>query len=169
MDRLLAALADPHRLRVYARIVLDDLPPGEEGAPAVRGHLGKLLAAGLVERLPDGSLRADPSVFRRIRPTRDKAPPGVPRALSGFFAQGRLTAIPVRPAVRRELLSHLTDSFFDPDRSYSEREVNDAFRTVHDDTSALRRYCVESGLLVRERDGSGYRRLSGPAETTGTG
>ncbi|MET9114785.1 DUF2087 domain-containing protein [Streptomyces longwoodensis] len=93
----------------------------------------------------------------------------MPRALSGFFAQGRLTAIPVRPAVRRELLSHLTDSFFDPDRSYSEREVNDAFRTVHDDTSALRRYCVESGLLVRERDGSSYRRLSGPAETTGTG
>nr|WP_033318124.1 DUF2087 domain-containing protein [Streptomyces yerevanensis] len=87
----------------------------------------------------------------------EEAHPGVPRRLVGFFAQGRLTAIPVRPAVRRELLTHLTGTLFETERSYSEREVNEAFRTVHDDTSALRRYCVENGLLVRERDGSVYR------------
>nr|WP_229864871.1 DUF2087 domain-containing protein [Streptomyces spinoverrucosus] len=84
----------------------------------------------------------------------------MPRRLTGFFAQGRLTSIPVRPVVRRELLEHLTETLFTADRSYTEREVNEAFRTVHDDTSALRRYCVENGLLVRERDGSSYRRAT---------
>ncbi|MEU1019953.1 DUF2087 domain-containing protein [Streptomyces sp. NPDC005900] len=87
------------------------------------------------------------------------APATVPRRLTGFFSHGRLTTIPVRPVVRHELLVHLTDTLFRADRAYSEREVNDAFRTVHDDTSALRRYCVMDGLLVRERDGSSYRRV----------
>ncbi|MFK4067784.1 DUF2087 domain-containing protein [Streptomyces sp. NPDC029674] len=83
----------------------------------------------------------------------------MPRRLTGFFAHGRLTTIPVRPVVRHELLVHLTDTLFDADRSYSEREVNDAFRTVHEDTAALRRYCVTDGLLVRDQDGSSYRRV----------
>lgn len=156
MDQLLAALADPERQRLYARIVLDQLPPGEQDSAVVRKHLGRLIAAGLVERMADGSLRADPAVFRRARSV-EEAHPGVPRRLVGFFAQGRLTAIPVRPAVRRELLAHLTGTLFESERGYSEAEVNAAFRTVHDDTSALRRYCVENGLLVRERDGSVYR------------
>jgi hypothetical protein len=158
MDQLLAALADPERLKLYARIVLDDLPPRGEDSDAARKHLGRLLATGLVERLPDGSLRADPAVFRRTRPQEPQS--GVPRRLAGFFAGGRLTTIPVRPAVRRELLAHLTGTLFESERSYSEPEVNEAFRTVHDDTSALRRYCVENGLLVRERDGSRYRRVA---------
>ncbi|MCQ4207345.1 DUF2087 domain-containing protein [Streptomyces longispororuber] len=68
-----------------------------------------------------------------------------------------MTAIPVRPAVRHELLVHLTDTLFDTDRTYSEREINEALHTVHDDTAALRRYCVSEGILVRERDGSDYR------------
>ncbi|MCX4833271.1 DUF2087 domain-containing protein [Streptomyces sp. NBC_00006] len=68
-----------------------------------------------------------------------------------------MTAIPVRPAVRHELLVHLTGTLFDAERTYSEREVNEALRTVHDDTAALRRYCVTDGLLVRENDGSDYR------------
>ncbi|MGP4089109.1 DUF2087 domain-containing protein [Streptomyces sp. KR55] len=84
----------------------------------------------------------------------------MPRRLTGFFAHGRLMSIPVRPVVRRELLEHLTETLFAAERSYTEREVNEAFRTVHDDTSALRRYCVENGLLVRERDGSSYRRVT---------
>ncbi|MFB6856545.1 DUF2087 domain-containing protein [Streptomyces sp. NPDC056121] len=156
MDQLMSALADPERLKLYARIVLDELEPRDEDSPAVRKHLGRLVSTGLVERRPDGTLRADPSVFRRERPA--EIHPAVPRRLTGFFARGRLTSIPVRATVRRELLVHLTDTLFDTERTYTEGEVNDAFRTVHEDTSALRRYCVSDGLLVRERDGSSYRR-----------
>ncbi|MEV5609163.1 DUF2087 domain-containing protein [Streptomyces sp. NPDC052225] len=65
--------------------------------------------------------------------------------------------MPVRPAVRHELLVHLTDTLFAADRTYSEREVNEALLTVHDDSAALRRYCVIDGLLVREKDGTDYR------------
>ncbi|NEB78010.1 DUF2087 domain-containing protein [Streptomyces sp. SID14478] len=151
----MSALADPERLRLYARIVLDELPPREADSPVARKHLGRLIAAGLVERLDDGSLRAGPEVFRRARTPEPTT--GVPRHLTGFFARGRLTTIPVRPAVRHELLAHLTDTLFETDRTYSEREVNDALRTVHDDTAALRRYCVTDGLLVRAQDGSDYR------------
>lgn len=156
MDQLMSALADPERLRLYARIVLDELPPREADSPAARRHLGKLIGAGLVERLDDGSLRAGPEVFRRARPP-EPATTGVPRHLTGFFARGRLTTIPVRASVRHDLLVHLTGTLFDTDRTYSEREINAALGTVHDDTAALRRYCVNDGLLVREKDGSDYR------------
>ncbi|MFI5660136.1 DUF2087 domain-containing protein [Streptomyces sp. NPDC051684] len=153
--QLMSALADPERLRLYARIVLDDLPPREADSPVARKHLGKLIAAGLVQRLDDGSLRAGPEIFRHHRAADSTT--GVPRHLTGFFSRGRLTAIPVRPTVRHDLLVHLTGTLFDAERTYSEREVNEALRTVHDDTAALRRYCVIDGLLVREKDGSDYR------------
>ncbi|MEU3301990.1 MULTISPECIES: DUF2087 domain-containing protein [unclassified Streptomyces] len=85
---------------------------------------------------------------------------GGSRDVSALFSQGRLTAIP-RKAVRREqLLVHLARTLFEPDRAYTEPEVNDALRTVHDDCSALRRYLVEAHLLTRTRDGGTYRRAA---------
>ncbi|WP_329116678.1 DUF2087 domain-containing protein [Streptomyces sp. NBC_01465] len=78
--------------------------------------------------------------------------------VAALFSRGRLTAIP-RKAVRRDqLLAHLTETLFEMDREYTEREVNDAILTVHDDFSALRRYLVEAGWLARAKDGSTYRR-----------
>ncbi|MET8698425.1 DUF2087 domain-containing protein [Kitasatospora sp. NPDC004723] len=80
-------------------------------------------------------------------------------AVSALFApDGRLIAVPRRAARREQLLDHLTRTLFEPDRSYTEREVNDVLRTVHDDFPALRRYLVEGRLLTRAQDGSSYRR-----------
>ncbi|WP_104818293.1 DUF2087 domain-containing protein [Kitasatospora sp. MMS16-BH015] len=78
--------------------------------------------------------------------------------LAPFFSDGRLTTIPRRPARREQLLRHLTQSLFAADRDYTEREVNEAILTVHDDYSALRRYLIEGHLLARTRDGASYRR-----------
>ncbi|MFE9364521.1 DUF2087 domain-containing protein [Streptomyces sp. NPDC006978] len=75
-----------------------------------------------------------------------------------LFSGGRLTAIPRKAARREQLLVHLAQTLFERDRAYTEREVNDALLTVHEDCSALRRYLVVAGLLERPRDGSGYRR-----------
>ncbi|MFG2693269.1 DUF2087 domain-containing protein [Kitasatospora sp. NPDC048407] len=86
-----------------------------------------------------------------------------PTALAAFFSEGRLTSIPRKPARRAALLSHLAQSLFEPDRSYSEREVNDVLLTVHSDTSMLRRYLIEAQLLTRTRDGSSYRRSDAAA------
>ncbi|MFC9704124.1 DUF2087 domain-containing protein [Streptomyces sp. NPDC056943] len=79
-----------------------------------------------------------------------------------FSADGRLKAIPRRPARREALLAHLTATLFDADRSYRESEVNDALRTVHEDFSALRRYLVIGGFLARTKDGADYRRQQQP-------
>ncbi|NDZ79965.1 DUF2087 domain-containing protein [Streptomyces sp. SID10853] len=83
---------------------------------------------------------------------------GGSHGVMALFSRGRLTAIPRRPARREQLLAHLAETLFERDREYTEPQVNDALRTVHDDCAALRRYLVESGLLTRSRDGSGYRR-----------
>ncbi|GAA1971359.1 DUF2087 domain-containing protein [Kitasatospora viridis] len=81
-----------------------------------------------------------------------------PPELAAFFSDGRLTAVPRRPARREQLLRHLAETLFEPDRPYSEQQVNEALLTVHDDFSAMRRYLVEGRLLLRARDGSSYRR-----------
>ncbi|WP_099897223.1 DUF2087 domain-containing protein [Streptomyces sp. TLI_171] len=92
-----------------------------------------------------------------------------PATLAAFFTDGRLTSIPRRPARRTALLEHLAQSLFDADRSYTEREVNEALLTVHSDTSMLRRYLIEAHLLTRTRDGSSYRRAAEPSAEGGGG
>ncbi|WP_412075878.1 DUF2087 domain-containing protein [Streptomyces xanthophaeus] len=87
-------------------------------------------------------------------------PARTPRDVSDLFSGGRLKVIPRKAARREQLLVHLAGTLFAPDRDYTEPEVNDALRTVHEDCSALRRYLITSGLLTRTRDGSSYRRAA---------
>ncbi|MCX5192923.1 DUF2087 domain-containing protein [Streptomyces sp. NBC_00249] len=75
-----------------------------------------------------------------------------------LFRGGRLIAVPRKAARREQLLAHLCTTLFETGRDYTEPEVNDALRTVHEDCSALRRYLITSGHLTRTRDGSSYRR-----------
>lgn len=78
--------------------------------------------------------------------------------VAAFFSHGRLVTIPRKQARLEQLLTHLAETLFERDRAYTEREVNEALLTVHEDCSALRRHLVVAGLLVRPRDGSSYRR-----------
>ncbi|MFI6147022.1 DUF2087 domain-containing protein [Streptomyces sp. NPDC051109] len=80
------------------------------------------------------------------------------RHVADLFSGGRLITIPRKAARREQLLAHLTETLFAQGRTYTEPEVNDALRTVHEDCSALRRYLITSGLLTRTRDGASYRR-----------
>ncbi|MFJ9445804.1 DUF2087 domain-containing protein [Kitasatospora sp. NPDC101235] len=85
------------------------------------------------------------------------------RSVSALFApDGRLIAVPRKAARREQLLAHLAETLFEPGRSYTEAEVNDALRAVHDDVPALRRYLVEAGHLARPKDGSSYQRVGTP-------
>ncbi|WP_327279800.1 MULTISPECIES: DUF2087 domain-containing protein [unclassified Streptomyces] len=88
------------------------------------------------------------------------ARPNARRGVADLFSGGRLTAIPRKAGRREQLLAHLAETLFAPDRAYTEPEVNDALRTVHEDCSALRRYLITAGLLIRTRDGSSYRRAT---------
>ncbi|MFB7915635.1 DUF2087 domain-containing protein [Streptomyces sp. NPDC056061] len=87
----------------------------------------------------------------------DTSTSGYPQ-VQAFFSNGRLTTIPRKAARREQLLTHLAETLFERDHDYTEREVNEALLTVHEDCSALRRHLVVAGLLVRPRDGSSYRR-----------
>ncbi|MFF8509026.1 DUF2087 domain-containing protein [Streptomyces sp. NPDC015492] len=84
-----------------------------------------------------------------------------------FSADGRLTAIPRRPARREALLAHLAETLFTPGTDYREAEVNQALLTVHEDFPALRRYLVVGGFLARTKDGSAYRRQQQPGSPGG--
>ncbi|MFD7862060.1 DUF2087 domain-containing protein [Streptomyces sp. NPDC059783] len=86
------------------------------------------------------------------------------RGVADLFSHGRLTAIPRRAARRQQLLDHLAETLFAPGRTYSEREVNDALLTVHEDCAALRRYLIIGGQLSRTKDGVSYRRAEPRAE-----
>jgi len=93
----------------------------------------------------------------RVRVVSDNSS-STPQPVADLFSGGRLTVVPRRAARREQLLTHLAQTLFETERSYTEPEVNDVLRTVHEDSSALRRYLVEAGKLSRTRDGSSYRR-----------
>jgi hypothetical protein len=86
------------------------------------------------------------------------------RALKRLLANGRLTAVPKRPA-DQELLVALAASQIDAHRSCLESEVNERLRiwleTISEpfgiDHVTLRRMLVDSGLLTRTSSGSMYQ------------
>ncbi|WP_406089167.1 DUF2087 domain-containing protein [Streptomyces sp. NBC_01013] len=82
--------------------------------------------------------------------------------VAALFSHGRLTTIPRKTARREQLLEHLAQTLFQPERTYTEREVNEALLTVHEDCAALRRYMVIGGRLARTKDGVSYRRATPP-------
>jgi hypothetical protein len=73
----------------------------------------------------------------------------IPAGLEPFMRDGRLTQIPVKRGKRLMLLDYLVQAF-EPGRRYSEAEVGEALRAVHDDYAALRRYLVDEDFLSRE-------------------
>jgi hypothetical protein len=169
---VVALLADPVRLRVFAALVLaTGGAGGAGGAPeaALAGtaavpqrEAAKALArfeqAGLAAR--DGAgWRATPERLRAatesIAGHRDDevlgltAPdPSTAALLRGFFTHGRLTQMPSRRSKRLAVLDYIAGSF-EPGQRYSEAEVNAALARFHDDVAMLRRYLVDDGFMDR--------------------
>lgn len=86
------------------------------------------------------------------------------RALRRLLANGRLTALPKRPA-DLELVAALAATRFDASDAYVEGEVNDRLEAWLESISephgidhvSLRRLLVDSRLLTRTTSGSTYR------------
>lgn len=70
------------------------------------------------------------------------------KTLRTFVHEGRLTAIPVKRRARVIVLLELLH-LFQPDREYTEVEVNATLRPVHDDVALLRRELVDYGFMTR--------------------
>ena len=78
--------------------------------------------------------------------------------INAFDRDGRLKGIPVARAKRQAVLRHLAE-MLEQGRTYSEREISDVLRRVHDDVATLRRELVAEKLVVRTRAGVYKRTL----------
>jgi ArsR family transcriptional regulator len=79
------------------------------------------------------------------------------RVLKAFFRHGRLIRIPAQLKKRRIILMRLIKEF-EPEREYSELEVNRILVEFHEDVATLRREMVDQRLMKRQR--GIYRRTS---------
>ncbi len=85
-----------------------------------------------------------------------RAREGVARFLDG---EGRVTVYPSARKDKRQVLAYLAERF-EPDRPFTEREVNQVLRRHHmfEDWALLRRELFDEGFLDRDRDGARYWR-----------
>ena len=99
----------------------------------------------------DGGLRvpedADTSKFYPNRIPYDEYDRKV---LKNFFnSDGSLRQLPMQRKKFLVVLKHLLKDF-DPDRKYTEREINDLFKRRHLDAASLRRGMIDFGLMERK-------------------
>ncbi|MBN1136966.1 MAG: metalloregulator ArsR/SmtB family transcription factor [Anaerolineae bacterium] len=79
------------------------------------------------------------------------------KVLATFLHQGRLIGIPAQHKKRQIVLEKLAQEF-EPDRTYTEREVNQILVDFHDDVATLRRDLIGYGLM--QRDSGLYWRIT---------
>lgn len=184
---VLAALADPARVRVLAAVVA--AAPGRATVGGVTladvvaaSGLSALEVARAVDRLRqvglvgghEDALVADLGVvgaagrevgrMRRSVTAEDLGATSEQAAvLRGHLDErGRLTHLPTARAKRLLVLDFLANRF-DPGRVYPEQQVSFELQKVHRDYAALRRALVDEGFLER-RDGF-YWRAGGSVDT----
>lgn len=162
------ALIDPDRLRVAALII--DLPltqheVGERtgmGTRAARDCLRTLEDAGLarVEGLGvEARYALDVERMRRLASMllvspRVQAMGGATdersRVLAAFFRDGRLLKLPTGDRRRLIVLEEIA-SRFSAGCTYTEREVNEVLRPLHEDYTTIRRWLVDLTFLNRHQ------------------
>ena len=149
--RVVAALANPERRRVYASLVLGVAP--DVAAPRLARALAALADAGLVRLSADGSTTVVDNVFADLLALE----PEIRReGLDRFVVDGRITQYPAKAALRRELLEWVAGRI--PSGDHTEPALNELLAAFVDDVASLRRYLVDDGLLERTPDGGSYRR-----------
>lgn len=173
----LKALSDASRLRIVGLLAgrqyaVEELAAELGLSPGtVVHHLKRLRAAGLVdatanppymeyslrvERLHDVGRMLDEMEHATERVAVQAGPDGEPlpayeaKILRAFFSDGRLTSIPAQEKKRQVILAYLRDRCFGEDRDYPEKEVNQRLALFHPDVAALRRYLVDSHLMLRD-------------------
>ncbi len=164
LSLLFKALADPARLRILGLLAERPLA-GHELAdqldltpPTISHHMRRLVAARLVDVVPDAqsriySLRTD--AIREISTSvlNQRAAPESEEenaVLRAFFDGPRLRQIPASRKKRVVVLRRLLERFA-PGRDYTEAEVNEMLREAHNDVATLRRELVDYGFMARDR------------------
>ena len=175
------ALAHPSRLLILSLIQMQPRH-GEELAailnlkPAtISHHLALLTEVGLLQSEKDQYYHTYSLVKTRLdkplgemiflpQPELDgdvEADAYRQKVLKTFFRRGRLTQIPAQLKKRRIILEQLLQEF-EPEREYTEREVNQILLEFHDDVATLRRDLISNGYMQREH--GIYRRIDATSE-----
>ncbi|KRF05019.1 hypothetical protein ASH00_11235 [Arthrobacter sp. Soil782] len=144
-QKVFSTLASEPLRDAYARAIL-----GEDVSTRSR-EFSKLVESGLL--LSDGSV--NDGMFKDVL---GSAAGARPRGVDRFFHEGRLDGLPAGQVDRLAVLEHLADRLFPLDQELDEPVVNLLVATVTGDIPTLRRALVDFGFLVRNPDGTRYRR-----------
>lgn len=77
------------------------------------------------------------------------------KVLRAYTYNGRLKQIPMKESKLVSIMRWLA-LLFEPNRIYTEKEVNELIKPINEDYSGLRRDLIGFGFLRRERNGSKY-------------
>ncbi|MFZ5943180.1 MAG: DUF2087 domain-containing protein [Bacillota bacterium] len=80
------------------------------------------------------------------------------KILSAYFKQGLngpLDTFPLKEKKRAAILSHLIN-YFDTNKTYTEKEVNEILKGFYSDYILLRRNLIDYGFMDRTEDGCSY-------------
>lgn len=167
---LFKCLADKSRLQILKSLAIEDMDVERLAerlnlsAPTVSFHLKKLAEANAVTAQKSQyymiyalnreifsvtmlDILLTPSDEADLQAQRDEK--YRQRVIDAFFEYGKLTAIPAQQKKKRIVLEVLAEAF-DPNRRYTEKEVNLILADFHDDFCTLRRALVGEGLMCRE-------------------
>jgi DNA-binding MarR family transcriptional regulator len=168
--QLFKALGHPTRLLILNLVKIKPRH-GEELAAILRlqpatisHHLAILTDAGLLSSIKDQYYQMYFPVSDLLQTTLEEMitlpQPGLPKSvkvdayrdnvLKTFFKHGRLVSIPAQLKKRQVILEKIVEEF-EPDRKYTEREVNQVLVEFHDDVASLRRGLISQKLMQRKK------------------
>lgn len=75
--------------------------------------------------------------------------------LETFFQGARLVKLPKKEKRKAIIFLELIKTF-EENKIYSEKEVNEVIKAIHDDFATIRRYLIDFKLLERSVDGIAY-------------
>ena len=168
------AIADVDRLRIIGLLVQKPYRLAEINVMLgfhptdTSHHLAQLIQGGIIH-LVGGLYELDDKALEKLArkqfqgERRTYIPgPGLAinrrRVLAAHLnPDGTIKMIPLQGAKLHIILDYLINSFT-TSANYSEKQVNMILAHFHPDTSALRRYLIDAGMLERERNGSRYWR-----------
>lgn len=183
VEELLAffkALSDANRLKIVALLAKEALSVEQLAemldlnSSTVSHHLSKLAKVGLVSAKAEGyysvyqlDLNALTGMAQRLLSA--EMLPAVAadidvdaydrKVLNTYLsADGRLLAFPAQRKKEEAILRYVVRAF-EPDRRYSEKEVNQILAQFSEDTARLRRNLVDFGLMKRQGGGGDYWRV----------
>jgi predicted transcriptional regulator len=173
------ALADANRLKIVGLLAEKPYSVEELAAllqlkpPTVSHHLAKLVEVGLVEartesyyniyRLDQAALEAKTrSMFSQQElstvVSEVDADAYDKKVIKDYSRRdGSLKTLPSQRKKLEAILRYVVKAF-EPDRRYSEKQVNEILSRYHADTATLRRELVGFGLMKREGGGGEYWR-----------